>query len=133
MSFFELIRKVGSGTFSYVFLAEAKYDRKLFAIKVVNRVEYLKVGQLNNLINQFEIMKILRNKPFIAKLYYAFEDVLSLFSVVKQCLSSHGILPSRRFILTYITTKTFLKPSTNLFDTDGFCDQFCSFTRIRLL
>lgn len=44
MSFFELIRKVGSGTFSYVFLAEAKYDRKLFAIKVVNRVEYLKVG-----------------------------------------------------------------------------------------
>lgn len=75
LGYFTLIRQIGSGSFSTVILAEAKYDRRLLAIKILNRRHCDKVGERSYLVNEFQIMKALRNRSFIAKLYYAFEDV----------------------------------------------------------
>jgi len=45
MDYFRVVRQIGEGTFSSVYLAEAKYDRRLFAIKAVNRYNSREMGE----------------------------------------------------------------------------------------
>ncbi len=42
--YFNVIGKVGQGTFAEVFLAEHKFDKALVTIKSINKSEHLKKG-----------------------------------------------------------------------------------------
>lgn len=41
---FNVLGKVGQGTFAEVFLAEHKFDKALVTIKSINKSEHLKIG-----------------------------------------------------------------------------------------
>ena len=44
LKYFNVIGKVGHGTFAEVFLVETKFDRTLLTIKSINKSEHLKKG-----------------------------------------------------------------------------------------
>ena len=52
-----MLQKVGEGTFAEIFVAEQKYDRKLVAIKRVNKYEMLQKGTKEMLLNEFTALK----------------------------------------------------------------------------
>lgn len=44
-SYFRIVRQVGEGAFSSVYLVEAKFDRRLFAMKSINRFNCRELGE----------------------------------------------------------------------------------------
>lgn len=88
-SHFNILRQIGEGTFSSVYVAEAKYDRRIFAIKTVNRFNCREVGEWEYFLNELEMLKRLRNHQFVVRLYFAFEDVSDRVIVGLQRLLRH--------------------------------------------
>lgn len=75
MSFFTLLKQIGSGTYSTVYLCSQKYDKHLYTMKIINKKSLLENGDVSQMVNEIEILKTLRGIVQIPKLYYCFEDV----------------------------------------------------------
>jgi serine/threonine protein kinase len=77
-----LLRLLGKGYFGKVFLAEKKNDGRLFAIKVIKKVDIIKRNFLDNLKNEKKIM-LENNNPFVVALEYCFTNTSNIFFVMK--------------------------------------------------
>jgi serum/glucocorticoid-regulated kinase 2 len=79
---FEIISTLGKGYFGKVFLVEKKIDKKLFALKVISKLEIVKKNFFDNLKNEKNIMEKIKN-PFVVNLEYCFATPAYVFFVMK--------------------------------------------------
>ena len=66
-----MIRAIGSGGFSTVFLARFKGDGKFYALKVISKSFILKNKKQKLVINEKNVMTTSQH-PFLAKLHWSF-------------------------------------------------------------
>lgn len=86
---FEIDKKIGSGSFGYVFLAKHKPSGRLVALKQLSKNELVQKRQLRYALTELQILKE-TNHPFILKLYYAFQTKDYLYMALNYC--PHGTL-----------------------------------------
>lgn len=84
---FEKLRTLGTGTFARVWLVRlsnpSKEDRdKVFALKVLRKVEVIRLGQVNHVKNERRILADLAGHSFITNLITSFSDQDSLYLLV---------------------------------------------------
>ena len=53
MKHFEVVEKIGEGTYSEIFLVERRHDRHLFCLKRINKAELREKGDFNMVKNEF--------------------------------------------------------------------------------
>lgn len=75
---FEILRTLGKGYFGRVFLVEKKDDKKLYAIKVISKLDIIKRNFFENLKNEKKIMEQISN-PFVVKMEYCFTSPSYVF------------------------------------------------------
>lgn len=81
---FEIDRKIGSGSFGYVFLAKHKSTGRQLALKQLSKNELVQKRQLRYAVTELEILKN-SNNPFIVRLHYAFQTKDYLYMAITFC------------------------------------------------
>lgn len=81
-SSFEILRTLGKGYFGRVFLVEKKDDKKLYALKVISKLDIVKRNFFENLKNEKDIMEKVDN-PFVVNLEYCFASPSYVFFAMK--------------------------------------------------
>ncbi|KAF8859788.1 camp-dependent protein kinase A [Acephala macrosclerotiorum] len=87
---FELVRTLGTGTFARVWLVRlaspAEEDRdKVFALKVLRKVEVIKLKQVDHVNHERSILADVAGHPFITTLITSFSDHDSLYMLLDYC------------------------------------------------
>jgi serum/glucocorticoid-regulated kinase 2 len=67
------LRLLGWGYYGKVYLAEKKNDGRLFAIKVIKKLDIIKWNFIENLKNERKIM-LENDNPFVVNLEYCFSN-----------------------------------------------------------
>lgn len=84
LSDFELVRRLGDGSFAQVVLARQKYTHKKFALKIIDKHLVLRHKQIKYIKNErFLLDKI--NYEGICDLYFTFQDQDSLYLGLELC------------------------------------------------
>lgn len=142
---FELLNKVGKGTFGEVFEAVLIKEKEIFAtpkkyaLKAIKKRMLVHTGQMKYAISEWTIMKRL-NHPFIVGLHYAFQNTKYLYLAMDYWpgkdlsvhLDTYNYFPeeiARFFIAEVILAIEYihkndiiyrdLKPNNILLDADG--------------
>ena len=79
---FTLLRLLGKGYYGKVYLAEKKNDGRLFAIKVIKKLDIIKRNFIDNLKNERKIM-LENDNPFVVHLEYCFSNQSMIFFAMK--------------------------------------------------
>lgn len=66
-SSFEILKVLGKGFFGNVFLAEKKDDKKLYALKVISKVDVIKKKFLESIKNEKKILEQIQH-PFVVSM-----------------------------------------------------------------
>ena len=75
--------KIGEGSYSTVYLAMDLYDNKTYAIKVLSKKHIVKEDKIKYVnIEKTTLHRLGQQHPGIVKLFYTFQDELSLFFVL---------------------------------------------------
>lgn len=72
MQDFQIIKQIGSGGFSKVFLCKSKIDANFYAMKLIEKQMVIKNKKKKIVMNQRIIMENSKH-PFLIDLKYAFE------------------------------------------------------------
>jgi serum/glucocorticoid-regulated kinase 2 len=75
---FEILRTLGKGYFGRVFLVEKKDTKKLYALKVISKLDIIKRNFFDGLKNEKSIMEKVNN-PFVVNLDYCFANPSYIF------------------------------------------------------
>ncbi|KAI7898921.1 camp-dependent protein kinase 10 [Cokeromyces recurvatus] len=75
---FELIETLGTGTFGRVWLTKQKNTNKYYAVKVLKKIDIVKLKQVEHINSERQILSEL-NFPFIVQLYCTFQDNRSIY------------------------------------------------------
>ena len=78
---FELLKTLGKGYYGRVFLCKKKNNNKLYAMKVISKLDIIKRNFFKNLENEKSILEIVRN-PFVVNLDYCFASPSYIFFVM---------------------------------------------------
>ena len=81
---FEILKLIGSGSFGKVYKVRLKSTNEIFAMKVLNKIYYLKEKLLRYAISECNILQK-SNCPFIVKLHYAFQTPDNLYMILDYC------------------------------------------------
>ena len=73
---------MGKGYFGKVFLVEKKNDKKLYALKVISKLDVVKREFFSGLKNEKQIMGSI-DHPFVIKLEYCFASPSHVFFAMK--------------------------------------------------
>ena len=79
---FELLKTLGKGYYGRVFLCEKINDQKLYAMKVISKLDIIKRNFFQNLMNEKKILEVVRN-PFVVNLEYCFASPSYIFFVME--------------------------------------------------
>eukprot|EP00835_Amoeboradix_gromovi_P000600 NODE_22_length_38364_cov_0.248661.p3 type:complete len:1021 gc:universal NODE_22_length_38364_cov_0.248661:35915-32853(-) len=74
---FKIIKPISRGAYGCVVLASKQSD--LYAIKILNKMDMINRNQVNNIKSERMILMAQFNSPFIAKLYYSFQNTKYLY------------------------------------------------------
>ena len=75
---FEILKTLGKGFFGKVLLVEKKDTKKLYALKVISKLDVIKKKFLDNIKNEKKIMQKIDN-PFVVKMKYCFASPSFIF------------------------------------------------------
>lgn len=81
---FEIIKCIGAGGFSKVFLVKFKEDGKFYAMKLIDKDFIVKNKKKSIVMNERNIM-IEINHPFVLPLKFAFESSEFIIFVLEYC------------------------------------------------
>jgi serum/glucocorticoid-regulated kinase 2 len=79
---FDLLRRLGKGAFGEVILAQHKESSKLYAIKVLRKLDIIELGQLEHTKTEQKILTHV-NHPFLVGLDFAFQTESRLYFVME--------------------------------------------------
>eukprot|EP00158_Paraphelidium_tribonemae_P006300 Partr_v1_DN27766_c1_g1_i4_m67247 putative AGC YANK protein kinase len=82
---FELLRSVGKGAFGKVRIVQKKNDKKIYALKYINKMKCIKMKAVNNIIQERRLLEAI-NYPFITNLRFAFQDDENMFMILDLML-----------------------------------------------
>jgi len=82
---FELCRTLGTGSFGRVKLAKCKADGQLYAIKMMKKVDIVRLKQVDHINDERGILSQLSH-PFIVNMRASFKDDRFLY-IVMECVS----------------------------------------------
>lgn len=136
---FELVSRIGEGSFGKVFLVRALETDEIFALKVLKKDELRKKNQVEHTMTEMKVMSV-SDHPFIVSLKFAFHNKDKLFMVTEYCpggelffhLKTHRRMSEETvriytgeigLALGYLHEKNILyrdlKPENILLDADG--------------
>lgn len=75
---FEILKLLGRGSYGKVFLVEKKDDKRLFALKVINKIDVINKNSFENLKNEKLIMERVKH-PLVVNLEYCFASPSHVF------------------------------------------------------
>jgi hypothetical protein len=78
---FDLVKVIGKGSFGKVTLVRKKTDKKLYAMKVLNKADIVKRKQVEHTRTERRVLGSI-NHPFIVRLHYAFQTEEKLYFVL---------------------------------------------------
>lgn len=78
---FRLGKKLGSGRFGNVYLAEEKATRTIFAIKTMNKQKIKEADMVDQVFWEIKL-QIYMNHPNILKLYGFFDDAKNIYLIL---------------------------------------------------
>ena len=82
---YSLIKLIGKGSFGEIYLSKNLLDKKLYAIKILNKKKIKKIfGNLNLIYNEINIHSKLKHKNII-ELHYIYEDKKEIKMVMDYC------------------------------------------------
>jgi len=81
---FELLRKLGSGSFGHVYKCRCKLNGKIYAMKVLQKEKVLIHKQLKYAQAEANILRK-NNHPFVLSLYFSFQTPINLYMVIDCC------------------------------------------------
>ena len=79
---FEMLKTLGKGYYGRVFLCEKKDSKKLYAVKVISKLDIIKRNFFDNLKNEKMILEKVKN-PFVVNLEYCFASPSYIFFVME--------------------------------------------------
>lgn len=79
---FERLRTLGRGAFGRVILVKSIKDGDVYALKVLSKIEVIKMKQLENVMNEKQILAAC-NYPFIVRLHHTFKDNSYLYMALE--------------------------------------------------
>lgn len=82
---FQLLRSVGRGAFGKVRIVQKRDDRKLYALKYINKEKCSKMKAVHNVIQERQLLEQIKF-PFIVNLQFAFQDDENMFMVLDLML-----------------------------------------------
>ena len=81
---FDILELIGSGTFGKVYKVKSLIDKKVYAMKVLNKNFLINNNQLKYAISECNILKQ-ANFPFIINLHYSFQTNENLYMILDYC------------------------------------------------
>lgn len=75
---FQLLRSVGRGAFGKVRIVQKRDDKKLYALKYINKEKCIKMKAVHNIIQERKLLEEIKN-TFIVNLQFAFQDDENMF------------------------------------------------------
>jgi protein-serine/threonine kinase len=81
---FEKIRLVGKGHIGRVYLVRSTLDDKLYAMKVIKKLDMIKANSIKRAFTEREIL-ISCSNPFIVSLYHCWHEGDSIYFVMEYC------------------------------------------------
>ncbi len=82
---FEILKKIGTGSYGKVFLARFKPLNILVAIKQLDKKTVVQQKKQEAVMREKAILKKLQDVPFVIELMWTFMDDTSLFFVFDHC------------------------------------------------
>ena len=131
---FDILHTIGYGAFSTVFKVKHKKSGKIYAMKVMDKNIIIEKKHLHYVMTEFNILKKVKNYPFILQLHCAFQSCNYLFLIVDYCSKGNivGIqsIKNKRLLYAelllafeYLHNNNIiyrdLKPENILLDEDG--------------
>jgi serine/threonine-protein kinase RIM15 len=80
---FDIIKPISKGAFGSVFLAKKKATGDYYAIKVLKKADMIAKNQVTNVKAERMILMTQADSPFVAKLYFTFQNKENLFLVME--------------------------------------------------
>jgi serine/threonine protein kinase len=81
LNYFEILKLIGCGGFSKVYLARRKDNGMLYAIKVISKKEMIQKDKEESVFNERNLMTRL-DHPFLVKLHFSFQSKKNLYLVM---------------------------------------------------
>jgi serine/threonine protein kinase len=146
LSDFERVRTLGTGTFGRVYLVKHKLTHKYFALKVLRKMEVVRLKQVDHIKNEKRIL-LDTGHPFIVTLYATFQDDTNLYMLMEYVIGGELFCYLRRagrfnndtarffaaqvtLVLEHLHSKNILyrdlKPENLLLDRTGYL-KICDF------
>jgi len=146
MDDFEKVRTLGTGTFGRVYLVKHKENGKFYALKVLRKMDVVRLKQVDHIKNEKNILLEL-NHPFIVTLYATWQDETNLYMLMDYVIGGELFTYLRRagrfsndtacmfaamvvLVLEHLHAKNILyrdlKPENLLIDRQGFL-KICDF------
>ena len=83
---FMILKQLGAGSFSKVFLVKHKVTKDLYAMKSINKTTVERLDQVNNTIGERHILENTKSCPFIVDMKWAFQTGRKLYIVMELML-----------------------------------------------
>ena len=78
---FELLHCVGKGSFGKVFQVRKISDGKIYALKILKKIELYNKRQIEHTLTERRILATIKH-PFMPRLHYAFQSDTKLYMVI---------------------------------------------------
>ena len=79
---FELVGRLGAGTFGEVYLVRGKADGAAYALKRINKARIEKLKQVEHTKNEKQVLTELRDQDFFLNMHHTFQDEGNIYFVV---------------------------------------------------
>lgn len=83
ISHYEIIRKIGQGSFGQVFLVRHRGDKKLYAMKKLRKEDMIYKRQVNHVWLERFVLASVGEHPLVVKMHYSFQDEEHLYFVME--------------------------------------------------
>ena len=95
ISEFDMISTIGTGTFGRVYLARHTTTSKYYAMKVLKKVEVVRLKQVEHITSEKNILSVISH-PFIVNLFGAAQDTKNLYMLLEYVIGGEVFTHLRR-------------------------------------